>query len=816
MSPAPQPVTNNAPAALGQLDRFELLKILGEGTQGVVYLGFDPNLQRQVAIKAISTSGNQSTAATPTSSDMKTLLREARTVSQFQHPNIVSIYEIGFIDAEPYLVLEYIDGPLLSHTIKAHKDGVPLNHALALIKQIVDGLAYAHNHGIIHGDLKPANVLVTSSGIAKIADFGIARRIGEKTRAGLAGSPRYMAPEYIAHRAMTPAVDQYAAGILFFQLLTGKHPVTGKSLELIFAQISADAFPAPSSINPDIPPEIDAIVVRALSSDPDHRFNHICDFKLELEAYQADQLTSQTLRNARPTVDSLRTLRQRIRSQKDFPALSTSITNLNNLFADNQKSAPAIAILIAKDLALTSKVMRIANSAYIPNAGGEIATLSHAVMMLGFTTVREIASSLLMIDLIKGGEDSLAVKEQLVRSLFSATLTRKIAIRQGAHDIDTSYLAGMFYRLGKLLICFHMPEEQLKICELTNQCSGEDEAANRVLGYSYIDMGSEIAADWSLPEGLLDSIQVLNLQPDAPVPASGDVVYAALSNDIADLLAATDEPLTLRPLMANLLANYRPLINISDTEIEEILDGSRTEFQKYCSILKIETTGIALMQCFENWADYFPVQTVDNADSAVLSELSTLHQPQTQNHQVNDQTTAHSSDTLSRNIEEIKKLIASEDFDFDDLIRRILAAAYYGTGCQRVLLCRCITQQQTVKARYGVGKKVKHLLKQFQFPLNDSTDVFSQAVQTGNDLVVDDLNNPADLELIPDWFSQLKLARSLALLPFQLASRTRGFLYLDHAEPNYFDRLPAEQLAQLSTLRDLTTQAYQQRKTKAQ
>lgn len=795
--------TSKTPAEeLGNLDRFQLSKILGEGAQGVVYLAFDPHLERQVAIKSLGSLIEHPPTNAPATSDMQMLLREARMVSKFQHPNIVSIYEIGFIGASPYLVLEFISGPLLSQIIKSHRNGTELEQAIRLITQVLDGLAYAHDHGIIHGDLKPANVLVTGTEVAKIADFGIARGIGEQYGEGLAGSPRYMAPEYVTDRVMTPAADQFAAGLIFYQLLTGKHPVTGKSMEVLFEQITAAEFPPPSSINVNIDPEIDAIVVRALSRDPAKRFAHVSDFKLALENYQAEQLTNLTLSSAPPKIDSLRTLRQRIRNQKDFPALSGSITNLNSLFGGDQKNASAIAAVIGKDLALTSKVMRIANSAYVPHAGGEITTLSHAVMMLGFSTIREIASSLLMIDLIPRDNKSSPVKEQLVRSLFSATLARKIAIRQGFKDVDGCYLVGMFYRFGKLLVCFHMPEQMEEISKRCGAGIREEEAALAVIGYSYTEIGHEIAADWSLPAFLVNSVQAITLQPDATAEPNIGAIYGALSNDVTDLLAASSIPAKLRSSLNHLRSSYQQLIDISSDEMEEILEGSRTEFQKYCAILKIDTSGSALMDCLMNWEDHFPEQVLSQGKEEVSHPDTTGATNQTGGQNSKGLT------TLTRGIDDVNKLLDSDDYDFDGLIRKILATIYYGAGCHRVLLCRCIESQRRIKARYAVGKKVNNLLKQFQFPVDGTSGVFSRAVESGKDIIIGDLGAHTLHEPIPDWYKALEPANSFALLPFQSASQTRGFIYLDHSQAHYLDRLPAEQLALLRDLRDLAEKAY--------
>ena len=290
----------------GKLDRFEIIKVLGEGAQGIVYQAFDPHLERQVAIKAIK-QGDQPVvggeqAEGLNASEMEILLREARTVSKFQHPNIVSIYEIGYVDEAPYLVLEFVEGPLLSSIIKACPKGVPPKDFFALATYMLEGLSFAHDNGFIHGDLKPANILVTKTKIAKITDFGIARAIGEKSGEAMTGSPRYMAPEYITERLNSPASDQFAMGIILYQLLTGKQPVNGKSLEAIFAQITAAKFPPPSTINPSVDPDLDAIILKALAREPAQRFSQISELNSALQEFYSQQQSEHSIASARPSV----------------------------------------------------------------------------------------------------------------------------------------------------------------------------------------------------------------------------------------------------------------------------------------------------------------------------------------------------------------------------------------------------------------------------------------------------------------------------------------------------------------------------------
>ncbi len=792
---------------IGQLDRFEITKVLGEGAQGVVYLGRDPHLQRQVAIKSIKQDGDSAMAQ----GEVEVLLREARVISRFQHPNIVSIYEIGFQNQTPYLVLEYVDGPLLSAIIKKHPDGTPPDTALQLAINLLDGLAFAHEHEIIHGDLKPANVLVSHKGIAKITDFGIARRAGEQivegeqSGAGMAGSPRYMAPEYITDRLVSAAGDQFAAGIILFQLFTGKQPFGGKTLDELFASITAGKFPSPSSLNSELDSRLDTIVARALAVQPEQRFETIGDLRQALRDYQLDLSEPARVHStAKPAEDGLRKLRQRLRGQKDLPTLSASISNLNGLFAGNQHNAAAIAAVISKDLALTTKVLRIANSAYVPNAAGEITNLSHAVMMLGFQAVREIAASLMMIDILPGDRNAAGVKEQLARSLFSATLARKLAIVQGEAESDSCFLVAMFYRFGRLLVSYHLPEEFSHISEKIAAGESELQASRAILGYGYAEIGEEISADWSLPEFLVDSLKEVDFTRPADFQHLRPVVYGSLTCDVTDLLA-TVEAASSRRRLSNLCSRYIDLIDISSDELEETLQRSKVEFLKFCSILKIDIDGTGIHQAIENWDGHFPEEFAEEPDEnqTEFSSLATTMGGGARQQKI--------SVTLVKGIQEIKQSLSNGNYEFDELIRKILATIYYGIECHRVVLCRVLEPQQKVKARYAVGKQVNPLLKSFQFPLSEASGVFGRAISTGQNTLVGDVAAHAIIEPMPDWYRQRVAGNCFAILPFQSAGKTQGFIYIDHPQVHYLDHLSPPQHALLSTLRDLCAEAYRRR-----
>ena len=210
--------------SIARMDRFEIRRVLGRGAQGVVYLAFDPKLEREVAIKALhkANSDNQRLQTAM-------LLREARTIGKLQHPNIVCIHEAGHIGGSAYLVLEYVDGPLLSQMLRSGKP-MDLDLALSITMQVLDGLSYAHERSVIHGDIKPANIILDRRNTPKLMDFGLASAESTKSSDTIGGTPRYMAPEYVQRGERSPACDIYAVGLIFYAMVTGKRAVEGDSI----------------------------------------------------------------------------------------------------------------------------------------------------------------------------------------------------------------------------------------------------------------------------------------------------------------------------------------------------------------------------------------------------------------------------------------------------------------------------------------------------------------------------------------------------------------------------------------------------------
>src|SRR3954469_1166379 len=251
---------------------------------GLVYDGHDATLDRRVAIKTILTRNLDE--ATAKHYEMR-FRREVRAVARLNHPNIVQVYDFGTEGDLAYIVMEFIQGRELKDMLDA-KEGLELGKIFKLMGELLDALDFAHEAGVIHRDVKPANVMIDSAGHAKLADFGVARVTeasgdqAEATRAGaMVGTPSYMSPEQIQGQTIDRRTDIFSAGILFYQLLTGQKPFEGTGMGLAMKIVQND--PVPPTTLVQIPPVIDAVVARALAKTPEERYQTAREFAADLK-----------------------------------------------------------------------------------------------------------------------------------------------------------------------------------------------------------------------------------------------------------------------------------------------------------------------------------------------------------------------------------------------------------------------------------------------------------------------------------------------------------------------------------------------------
>lgn len=261
-------------------DRYEVQGRIGVGGMAEVWRGYDRTLNRTVAIKTLLPQFARD------ASFVDRFRREAQAAARLNHAGIVSVYDSGTDGETPYIVMQFIEGRTLADYLASGKT-IPPMKAAQVAKEIAEALAAAHAEGVIHRDIKPANVMVTRDGKVLVMDFGIARLIsGPETApqtSAVLGTASYLSPEQAQGQAVDARTDIYALGVVLYEMLTGRPPFTGDSpMAIAYKQVNATP-EAPSSVNPDVPPELDAVVMRALSKNPANRYQTGQEFADDLE-----------------------------------------------------------------------------------------------------------------------------------------------------------------------------------------------------------------------------------------------------------------------------------------------------------------------------------------------------------------------------------------------------------------------------------------------------------------------------------------------------------------------------------------------------
>ncbi|MEO6391207.1 MAG: protein kinase [Pyrinomonadaceae bacterium] len=274
---------------IGQaISRYQIVEQIGSGGMGVVYAADDPHLGRRVAIKLLD-------APTDESLNRARFQREAQALSSISHPNIATVHDYGETDdGRPFLVLELIEGKTLSELLEA--GALDLSQSVEIIIQVAIALTAAHEKGIIHRDIKPSNIMVTGSGAVKVLDFGLAKQVADlsvnddpagvrndQTQTGIVvGTPLYLSPEQAKGLAVDQRSDVFSLGTVLYECLAGRQPFYGLSAIDIGGQIIHVNPPLPSTVNPDVSPELDETTLKALAKDPDLRYQTAAEFAATL------------------------------------------------------------------------------------------------------------------------------------------------------------------------------------------------------------------------------------------------------------------------------------------------------------------------------------------------------------------------------------------------------------------------------------------------------------------------------------------------------------------------------------------------------
>jgi serine/threonine protein kinase len=790
--PSYTPATNQN----GYAERFAIERLLGRGAQGTVHLAFDKRLKREVAIKRIAKGV-----------DGHGLSREAHAVSRLQHPNIVSLHDAFSEPDSDVLIFEFVEGESLSAYIRRIRGKTSINDGLRLISALLDGLHYAHQSGVVHCDVKPANVILDKSGVPRLTDFGIAAEIGSKPDGTpCTGTPSYLAPEIANGMAPSPKSDVFAAGVVLYELLTGAPPIIGSSVFEVIHRMATETYTPPSQKNAAIDSRLEQIILRAIAKRPEDRFPTAKAFADAIAGYmngdaQEEHSPSSEKDVGNATIDFLL---QRMRIKGDFPALGEAISAINRIAASETESVSTLTAVILKDVSLTNKLLRMVNTVCYKRFGGSISTISRAVAILGFDAVRNSALSLILFEHLKHTEQGGELRRMMAKSYFASEIARDLSGHLREATPEEGSIAAMFFDLGRLLVTFYLFEEAQQITRRAVQLStSEDKAAREVIGISYAGLGVAVARRWGFPDKLVDALARTDGANDAKAAKGALGAVADCSNALTQCDTPEDFEGVARKFRDTLGIPANRLQSIRETCLERTAaDASQIglnlkELTASTATPPRATTSAAAGSATPATAGRpGNAALADDGTGACVGVEGTTAAEQAQ------QATQRQS-LLVAGISDISQTLAG-DFELLQVMRIIVETLYRGSSFKRVLLFTKDGAGTKVVCRIGFGAgSEKFVSERFAISLSPSRDVFYGCLSRNADLLMADTGAAKIAPYLPDWFRREFASQSALLLPITAQKKVLGLLYADSVDSKIAELQPSE----MELLRTLRSQA---------
>lgn len=780
------------------IGRFEIIHELGRGMQGVVYLAHDPQLGRKVAIKTLYAGSAEKTDR---------LLREARIVSNLQHPNIVTLYDAGEHDDMPYLVYAYVEGSTLAQLIE--REGVlPLVQAAQIASGVLDALISAHAQGVMHLDIKPANIMIAADRHPMVMDFGIARMMTQRPEesGGIFGTPHYMAPECFSTQDPEFRSDLFSVGMILYEMVTGAPAVEGDNVFQIFNRTAYEKVAPPSSRNEKVDEKLEAIILKAIAKKPEERYPDATAMRLALQQYLNPTIAE--IETGGASHSTLEFLLRRMRSNSDFPALSSTISEINTIVSSESASSGKLTQVILEDFALTNKLLKLVNTASYGQFGGNIHTISKAVAILGFDAVRNIATTLILLEFLQNKAQAANLKDEIAVSYLASMVVTHLN-RECDLNIEEARICAMFHNLGRMLAVFYFFEESQQVARLMeDQGLTEEKAAIKVLGLSYSSLGIGVAKIWHLPANIIAGMQ--KLSGEKIKKPYGDVEMMTVAVNLANELcavAAVSKPQDKGKLLRQLCERFRQAVSVSEQGLSAALESGLLELPKRAEIIGIDMTKNPLLDKVSKWNGH--IVTIKLA----VSGNGTILLDEVVNSDLTEAGRAapkpDSEGILTAGIQDVTNTLV-EDFQLNDVLQVVLETIYRSLGFRHTLIFIRDDAQGVMTARFGFGEIVDEIIPRFHFPLKFMSDVFHLAIDQGLDIVIEDVKAANIADKIPAWYHDVVDSQCFLLLPIMVNKRAIGLIYADMREAKSL-QISQRQLSLLRTLRNQAILAIRQK-----
>lgn len=571
------------------IGRFEVESRLGSGTQGQVYLCWDPKLERNVAVKIIH-AGSEYDA-----SDHEEIIDEALLAARLSHPNVVPIFEAGIHKNSPVLIFEYVDGVPLRQYVKEH--GVfSESEALTLMMGIGSGMQCAHAEGVAHLDLSPNNIMVDVENRPRVMDFGLARLVSKTVTNEedmISGTPRYMSPEHFSSRPLSAATDVFSLGLIFYELLTAKYALDAATVDAMVGAICKVEVEWSALARAKVSAEVIALIRDMLHPDPACRIKDGGEFVAVMQDIFAIKKSEE---KGKLTLDFLL---RRLKRRPEFPAFSQSIIEVNRLTdEDSVAGYDKVGAVILRDFSLTNRVMKIANSAFFDRGSEGVKTISQAIARLGLNLVRMISNGLMMFDQAEGRDPKLS--DALVKSFITALLARHLASQTSRRLAEEAFISGLFHQLGSHLVMFYLEHEAQDVEALIDSGIEIEQAERQILSTTTASLGQAIAASWHFPDSI---IHCMSKAPKGVIETPGnnqDIVFLTVN-------------------FANEICN---LVHLEKPDADVVVDTQRL-IERYSSIYQDDAINLVrlLMAALDKFSQISPALGINISKSVICNKM---------------------------------------------------------------------------------------------------------------------------------------------------------------------------------------------------
>ncbi|MCZ2497840.1 HDOD domain-containing protein [Xylophilus sp. Kf1] len=522
---------------------------------------------------------------------------------------------------------------------------------------------------------------------------------------------------------------------------------------------------------------------------------------------------------------ALEFLLRRMRHRSDFPALSESVARILKTTGSEDDSLADLTGEILEDVALTHKLLRLVNSAQFMHLGqgGTISTVSRAVSLVGFNTVRNMALSLVLLDHMEDKAHAQQLKQEFVKGLMAGSVAGEIA--PASRESEGAFIGALFQNLGRMLVTFYFREEDTEIRTLMVDPAFEgddDAAALQVLGLTHEDLALGVAQAWGLPESLQRAMR----KPvgTAPVRAPDDAGerlrwIGAVANEVARAAMAF-APAELPVELARIARKYASVVTGGTDGLIEAATRAHRKLVALTDAMQLQVVAGSPAARLLQSAPVMPADDTPATAPLTPAEARTVEEKRVAYAQARSARAEAASGQgrdaipavstmLAAGVQEVVDAMSEPDFRLDDVLRRILTTMYRSLGFRQVVLCLRDARTDEMRGRFGVGENHAQAVNALRVPLDTAGDLFAAICRKGGDLLMADTSEPQSRSKLPGWYLQSFTAGAFVLLPLMHKGRPLGLIYADHASAGGIV-MDEKGFALLRTLRNQAVMAFRQ------